>query len=228
MAKVMTGMKKSFGSKIRIIVVDDHPIVCRGLCDLINEEPDLEVIAEAADADEALQQIELNEPDLVIVDLMLKGTSGIELIKQIRSRFKNIKMLVSSIHDETIYAERALRAGATGYVNKQVATQNIISAIHTVMSGKVYLSDQQSNWMLNQFVDVNQKPENFYINSLSDRELEIFERFGRGMSTRQIADKLNLSVKTVETHRENIKKKLNLENGNELIRCAVHWVLEQG
>ena len=137
-------------------------------------------------------------------------------------------MLVSSIHDETIYAERALRAGATGYVNKQVATQNIISAIHTVMSGKVYLSDQQSNWMLNQFVDVNQKPENFYINSLSDRELEIFERFGRGMSTRQIADKLNLSVKTVETHRENIKKKLNLENGNELIRCAVHWVLEQG
>ena len=162
------------------------------------------------------------------MDLMLKGTSGIELIKQIRSRFKNIKMLVSSIHDETIYAERALRAGATGYVNKQVATQNIISAIHTVMSGKVYLSDQQSNWMLNQFVDVNQKPENFYINSLSDRELEIFERFGRGMSTRQIADKLNLSVKTVETHRENIKKKLNLENGNELIRCAVHWVLEQG
>lgn len=220
--------KKSMLKLHKILLVDDHPIVRKGLAELISDQPDLEICGEAGDVDEALRMIEINKPDLAIIDLMLKGGSGIELIKQIKVSYKDIKMLVSSIHDEALYAERALRAGAMGYINKQVATQNVISAIHCVLNGKIYLSDQQSNWMLNQFVDVNQKPDQFFVTCLSDRELEIFERFGQGLSTRHIAENLNLSIKTVETHRENIKKKLNLENGNELIRRAVQWVLEQG
>ena len=187
----------------RILIVDDHPIVRRGLRELIAHTPDLEVCGEAADIAEALQQVKSTRPDLVVVDVSLKSGSGIELIKQIKALDARIKMLVSSVYDESLYAERALRAGAMGYINKEEALDNIIGAIRQVLSGRVYLSGDMTNRML--FRSVNgEKGERSSIDTLSSRELEIFELIGRGCTTSQIASKLHRSVKTIEAHRESI------------------------
>jgi DNA-binding NarL/FixJ family response regulator len=215
-------------ARARILIVDDHPVVRSGLRMLIDDEPDLFVCGEAGDADEAIRALDAKKPDLVIVDLSLKGSSGLELIKRIKSRETGSKMLVSSMFDESLYAERVLNAGALGYVSKQEAMEKVIEAIRCVLSGRVYLSATMSDRMLHRLTRDHQAPERSPVESLSDRELEVFEMIGRGRTTGEIATQLHLSVKTVETHREKIKAKLRLKSAAELYQYAVRWVLEHG
>jgi len=209
----------------RVMIVDDHPLVRRGLAQLIESQERLTICGEASDANEATQKLPLLEPDLMIVDISLEGVNGIELIKRIRAKNDKVKILVSSMHDESIYAERALRAGATGYVNKVVATETVIEAIRTVLSGEHYFSADLTGELMKRVVSGN-VGEGSPVNTLSDREIEVFEKIGKGMMTREIAELLKLSVKTIETHREHIKIKLRLRNAAELTRAAVQWVLE--
>lgn len=222
----MAARKAAPGRKgARILIVDDHPIVRRGLTELISQMPDLEVCGEAADIPDAIEQVRSKSPDLAVVDISLKSGSGIELIKQMKAIDDRIRVLVSSVHDESLFAERALRAGAMGYINKEQALDNIIDAIRQVLRGKVYLSGDLTNRMIRRSVH-GEQVERPLIDALSSRELEIFELIGRGLSTSQIAQRLHRSVKTIETHRENIKLKLNLSSGAQLTRRAVQWVLE--
>jgi DNA-binding NarL/FixJ family response regulator len=212
--------------KKRVMIVDDHPVVRQGLALLIDQQPDLEVCAEADSVADAFSKFTESGPDLVIIDLSLKDGSGIELIKEIKARNEHAKMLVSSMHDESLFAERVLRAGAKGYISKQEATGNIVEAARQVLDGRVYLSPRMSDQMLHRLVSSGEEADRSPIDSLSDRELEVFEMIGQGLTTRQIASKLDLSPKTVETYRENIKAKLNLPNGTALTRHAVQWLLE--
>jgi DNA-binding NarL/FixJ family response regulator len=212
---------------IRVLIVDDHPLVRHGLAQLISDEEDMVVCGEAAGAAEALQQVEEHAPDMAIIDLSLQDGSGIELIEQIRMRARSVRMLVSSMHDETLFAERVLQAGAMGYINKQEATKSVVDAIRQIMKGKIYLSSMMADRMLTQLVDRDHEVEQSPIKRLSNRELQVFELIGRGLATRQVAEHLHLSIKTIETHRESIKRKLNLETAGELTRAAVQWVLEQ-
>jgi DNA-binding NarL/FixJ family response regulator len=221
-----SGATADSSGKTRILIVDDHPIVRQGLTLLIANEPDLEVCGEAADSGEAVRQLTASRPDLIVVDISLHSGNGIELIKQIRSRDPNVKMLVSSMHDESLFAERALRAGAMGYINKAEATDKVVEAIRQVIRGKIYLSPRMTERMLCRAIGTEESLDHSPIDSLSDRELEVFELIGQGLTTRQIANKLHLSPKTVETYRENIKSKLNLANATELTRHAVQWTLE--
>ncbi len=215
------------GRIVRVLIVDDHPIVRRGLAELIDQEPDLEVCGEASDAPEALQQVRATHPDVVVVDIALKSGNGIELIKQIKACDSDIKMLVSSMHDESLYAERALRAGAMGYINKREAVDKVIDAIRNVLRDKIYLSGRMTDRVLHQMREGG-SIEQSAVDRLSDRELEVFELIGQGLGTRQIASKLHVSVKTVESYREHIKIKLDLQSGTELTHHAVKWVLEKG
>jgi len=214
-------------TKYRILIVDDHPIVRRGLRELVADEPDLEVCGEAEDVSQAIEQLETARPDVVVVDLTLKSGHGLELIQEIRARNNRIKMLVSSMHDETLFAERALRAGAAGYVSKQESPDKIIDAVRQVLRGEIYLSTRMASRLLHR-VATGERLEKHPIQNLSDRELEVFEMVGQGLTTKQIARKLDLSHKTIETHREKIKAKLNLRNSTELSRHATQWVLENG
>ena len=213
--------------KARILIVDDHPLVRRGLTELFNGEDDLEVCGEAAGATDAIEAVKKLKPDLLIIDISLEDTNGIELIKRLRAQNVESKMLVSSMHDESLYAERALRAGAQGFVNKEVATENVLEAVRKVLTGAVYLSNEMTGNLLQRVVDGTDGADRSSIETLSDRELEVFERIGDGLTTREIAEKLDLSVKTIETHREHIKIKLRLRNSVELTRRAVQWVLEK-
>jgi DNA-binding NarL/FixJ family response regulator len=210
----------------KVLIVDDHPLVRRGMTQLINDEPDLQVCGDAEDAATAMAQVESKRPDLVVVDISLKAGHGIELIKEIKTFDERIKMLVSSMHDEALYAERALRAGASGYINKQETPENVVAAIRVVLDGRVYLSPRMTHHMLHRVVDPGTS-EQLPVDALSDRELEVFEMIGHGKTTRGIADSLDLSVKTVETYRENIKNKFNLKNSSELTCYAVRWVVEE-
>ncbi len=209
----------------RILIVDDHPLVRTGFSQLIGDCPDLEVCGEAGDMAEALKQVDTTSPDLAIIDLSLAGGSGLDLIERIRSRNKDILMLVASMHDETLYAERVLAAGARGYINKQEAQDSIIRAIRQVLSGKVYLSQQMTDRLLSGMVDANGEKRD--IDSLSNRELQVFELIGEGVSSSQIAEQLNLSIKTIETHQAHIKKKLGLGSAHELNQRAIRWVMDQ-
>jgi len=209
----------------KILIVDDHPLVRTGFAQLIGDCPDLEVCGEAGDMAEALRQIDGAHPDLAIIDLSLAGGSGLDLIEHIKSRDKNILMLVASMHDETLYAERVLAAGARGYINKQEAQDSIIRAIRQVLSGKVYLSQQMTDRLLSGMVDTNNETRD--IDSLSNRELQVFELIGEGVPASQIAEQLNLSVKTIETHQAHIKKKLGLDSAHELNQRAIRWVMDQ-
>lgn len=211
--------------RYRVLIVDDHPIVRRGLADLIAREPDLEVCGEASDAAEALSQLDTARPDVAVIDMSLRGGHGLELIGQIKAKDERVKMLVSSMHDELLFAERSLRAGAMGYIPKQEPTENLIEAIREVVRGGVYLTPRMSNRLLHHVVGGKPLDEN-PITGLSNRELEVFEMIGQGLTTQQIAQRLHLSAKTVETHREKIKGKLNLKNSSELSRRAVQWALE--
>ncbi|MHB1561863.1 MAG: response regulator [Isosphaeraceae bacterium] len=213
-------------AKARVVVVDDHPVVREGLALLIAAQPDMEISGQAADVIEACRLVETDPPDVLVVDISLAGISGIELIKRIRTSCPSVRMLVSSIHDEGVYAERVLKAGALGYVNKREATRTIIEAIRRVRQGNVFLSQQMSDRLLSRAV--GSKGTAFpstSVDVLSDRELEVYESIGRGEATRDIAARLHLSTKTVETYRERIRKKLGLDSGTELTRCAMQWIL---
>jgi DNA-binding NarL/FixJ family response regulator len=214
--------------RARILIVDDHPLVRSGLRLLIDCEPDLAVCGEAANVADALRLIESQKPDLLIVDLSLKESSGLELIKRIKSRNSEVKVLVSSMFEESLYAERVLSAGALGYVHKQEGMERVIEAIRCVLSGRVWLSTAMSDRMLRRMTATQTPPTESPVHTLSDRELEVFEQIGRGRATKDIARQLHLSIKTVETHREKIKAKLGLQSGSELSRAAVQWVLELG
>ncbi|MHC4441987.1 MAG: response regulator transcription factor [Planctomycetota bacterium] len=209
--------------KKRILIVEDHPIVRQGLRWLIGQEPDLEICGEVEDVPGALRLVNSTCPDLVVIDISLKNSNGIELVKQIKDLDIRVRMLVSSVHDDSVYAERALRAGAMGYINKQQATDKLIQAIRTVLDDRVYLSEYMADRLLDRFRR-GKGAKHSLIDSLSDRELEVFELLGQGLSVRQIADKLHRSPKTVESHRENIKTKLNLDSGTELLYRAIEWV----
>lgn len=223
----MTSKTTSAKEVARILIVDDHPVVRRGLAELVADEPDLEVCGEAADAPDALRMVDETNPDLIVVDISLKSGHGIDLIKRIKARNDTVKMLVSSMHDETLFAERALRAGAMGYINKEEASDRVIEAIRHVLRGQIYLSSRMTEGLLHGVVAGREAIDHSSLKRLSDRELEVFEMIGRGMTTRQIAETLRRSVKTVETYRENLKAKLGLKNSAELSRHAVQWALER-
>ncbi|MBL7140389.1 MAG: response regulator transcription factor [Planctomycetes bacterium] len=213
-------------AKVRVLIVDDHPVVRQGLRILIQEEPDLVVCAEAETVAEALQAAGEHRPDVAVVDLSLKDASGLDLIKDLKVRHPEIASLVLSVSDENLYAERALRAGAKGYVMKEVATDGVIRAIRCVHAGGVFLSDDMKSRLLGRFVDGAPAEETSAIDRLSDRELEVFELIGRGQGTREIAAHLHLSPKTIETYRAHIKEKLNLANAAQLVQRAVRHVQE--
>ncbi|MEX2671835.1 MAG: response regulator transcription factor [Phycisphaeraceae bacterium] len=216
------------GSTVRrVVLVDDHPIVRHGFADLINEEPDLDVIAEVATGEEAMRVIAEHRPELAVIDISLEGMDGLELIKHLKAQYPKLMVLVVSIYDESLYAERALRAGAMGYLNKQTAIDQIVPAIRRVLSGKVYLSPRVADRLLQQVVEGVDELEQSPVQRLSDRELEVYRLIGQGLTTRQIATQLHLSMKTIETYREHIKTKMNFKNSNEMVRHAVQWVLEQ-
>jgi DNA-binding NarL/FixJ family response regulator len=212
-------------SLVKILVVDDHPAVREALAARIAQNPDLEICGEAEDETEALRLAAEMRPDIIITDITLKKGDGIDLIKRITSRDEDARILVWSMHGENLYAERALRAGARGYITKEQATQQIIEAIRQVLAGKIFMSPDLREKLLRRSVggqDVDRSP----IEALTDREMEVFRLIGQGVKTQEVADRLHLSVKTVETHRDRIKKKLDLKDGNELIRRAVLWVTE--
>ncbi len=209
--------------KVRILLVDDHPIMRRGLAELINLEKDLVVCGEADSIQTALELIKRHEPHVALVDLSLKNESGLELIKDIKARFPEVLILVLSMHDELFYAERVLRAGAKGYVMKQQATDLVLVAIRRILGGEVYLSDFMSSKVLRNFTGKKTEKAGSSVDQLSDRELEVFRLIGTGLGTRQIAERLSRSVKTVETYREHIKLKLDLKDSSELVQNAIQW-----
>jgi DNA-binding NarL/FixJ family response regulator len=213
--------------KSKIFVVDDHPIVRQGLGLLINREPDMIVCGAAEEAQSALRAIPTLQPDVMVVDISLTGPDGLELVKTIRTRDANLPILVLSMHDESIYAERALRAGANGYIMKQEATEKVLVAIRRILRGDVYLSDRVSSKMLQQYVRGSTTARESPVADLSDRELEVFRLVGEGHGTRQIAEELHLSVKTVETYQAHIKEKLSLRNARELVQHAIEWHLTE-
>ena len=208
--------------KHKILIVDDHPIVRHGLGDLIARQPDLEVCGEATNVVEALQQLETTRPDAAIVDLTLDHSNGIELIEQMKTRYPKIKILVSSMHDESLFAERVLRAGAMGYINKQESIRKVIEAIRQVLSGEVYLSPHMVTRVVKQR-DFGDIPGQDPVRRLSNREMQVFELIGQGLTTQKIAHELRLSPSTVESHRRKIRTKLNLETTVQLNRYAFHW-----
>lgn len=208
----------------RVLIVDDHPLVRLGFAQLLSDEEDLSVCGEAESAAEALQLVDELAPDLLVVDISLKGTSGLELIKQVRSRRPRLPVLVCSMHDESLFAERALRAGASGYVGKREAPDDLVTAVRAVLAGKRYLSPRFAARLEAAGRGLRDDlPEP--VGVLSDRELEVFDMIGRGHGTREIAERLGIAIKTVETYRENIKEKLMIDSAPELARRAVAWVL---
>jgi DNA-binding NarL/FixJ family response regulator len=213
----------SKAGKFRILLVDDHPIVRQGLAEMIDQERDLQVCGTAEDVHKALELLEKMRPDLVIADISLKGSNGIELLKNIKVRFPRTLVLVLSMHDESLYAVRALRAGAAGYIMKQEATEKVLTAIRQVLSGEIYLSERMEKKMMHQLVGGRIARTGSPIEDLSDRELEVFGLIGQGHGTRQIAEELHLSIKTIESHRAHIKEKLNLRNATELVQHAIQW-----
>jgi DNA-binding NarL/FixJ family response regulator len=211
-------------SKIKVFLVDDHPLMRQGIAQLISEQPDMVVCGEAEDAPSGLRGIEGSHPDVAIVDISLRGTNGIELIKNLRAVHKFLPILVLSMHDETVYAQRALRAGALGYVMKQDAAENVVAALRRILEGEIYVSDKVSSQMLHQALTGRGNPQSSPVDRLSDRELEVIQAIGHGKATREIAKELSVSVKTIESHRAHIKDKLGLKNASELVKFCVQWV----
>jgi DNA-binding NarL/FixJ family response regulator len=209
--------------KKTVFVVDDHPIVRQGLALLINRESDLTVCGEAEEMHAALSAIPTAKPDILIVDISLNGPDGLELLKNIRITSPRLPVLILSMHDESIYAERALRAGANGYIMKQEATENVLVALRRILNGEIYVSGRIANSMLQHYVHGASPSPQSSISELTDRELEVFRLIGEGHGTRQIAEALHLSVKTVESYQAHIKEKLSLRSARELVQHAVEW-----
>jgi DNA-binding NarL/FixJ family response regulator len=221
--------KKSAAQKQkRIFIVDDHPMMRQGLTQLIGAEPDLAVCGEAEDAGGALTAIGAMKPDLVLADISLPGKNGLELIKDFQAILPGLSVLVISMHDESLYAGRVLRAGGRGYIMKQEGGKKLMHAIRQVLEGKIYVSEKMSADLLETFSGRRAGTESSPVEKLTDREFEVFQLVGQGRGTRDIAEKLHLSVKTVEVHRANIKAKLKLKSASELIHFAVRWSESQG
>jgi len=214
----------TFENKKRVFIVDDHPIVRDGLITIINHEKDLAVCGEADEPQEALKAISELRPDVVIVDITLKNSDGIELTKSLKARYPTLPVIVLSIHDELTYAERALRAGARGYLMKEVVSDKITAAIRTVLTGEIYVSNTMAKKMLRKLAGGKADTIIAPTDNLSDRELEIFRLIGQGYKPSKIAQSMHLSIKTVETYRSRIKEKLNLADADELLRYAIQWV----
>jgi DNA-binding NarL/FixJ family response regulator len=212
------------GKRVRILLVDDHPLVRERLADIINAEDDLAVCGEAEDRGHAIESIKTSLPDLAIIDITLKDSDGLELIKDIHSRWPSLRMLVVSMHDESLYAERVIRAGALGYITKQEATRNILLAIRRILDGNIYVNERIATQIISRLalpmLDAEETPSKF----LADRELQVFELTGHGLDTRQIAECLRIGVKTVETYRLRIREKLKFENPGQLLQAAIAWV----
>jgi DNA-binding NarL/FixJ family response regulator len=212
------------GTRIQIVIVEDHPIFRMGMKEMIENEPDMRVVGEAADATAALKLVREKKPDLVVVDLSLKNSSGLDLVKDISDGPKPVASLVLSMHDEALHAQRCIMAGARGYIMKQEASESVVMAIRRIMDGHIHVSPLVMSHILNAFRKQPDRVHESPLKRLTDRELEIFQRIGRGLSPREIANQLNISVKTVGTHRERIKEKLNLKSAGELVRHAVIWM----
>jgi DNA-binding NarL/FixJ family response regulator len=210
----------------KIILVDDHPVMRDGLAQLINQEEDLTICGQFEDAATAFDAVGTLKPEIVIIDLSLKGSSGLELIKSIKAHYPRILMLVLSMYDESLYAERVLRAGAAGYIMKQEATEKVLGALRQVLNGGIYLSEKMNAKFMHQLVGGRPPMGGSLIERLSDRELEVFGLIGQGRGTRQIAEQLHLSIKTIESHRAHIKEKLNLRNATELVHRAIQMRAE--
>lgn len=209
--------------KIKILLVDDHPLVREWLTNLLNQQPDFQVAAESGNAPEALQLVAAIKPDIAIVDITLAGGSGLELIKSVKAAHAGVAVLVLSMHDEMLYAERALRAGAGGYIMKSEATQKVIQAVRAVLNGEVYVSPKVASLLAQKLIGGRKAGIALPVTELSDRELEVFQLLGRGYSTRQISEHLHVGFKTVQSYSARIKEKLNLANINELMREAIRW-----
>ena len=212
----------------KILIVDDHAVIRDGLAILINDEADLEVCGEASDIVDALEAVSETSPDIAIIDVSLETGSGIELVKEIKSRFPKVKMLVWSMFDESLYAERAIKAGSLGYIDKKNVREDMVNAIRTVLAGNVYLSREYSERVINRLSRGDSMETKLPTESLSDRELEAFRLVGQGLNTAEIAQRMELTVSTVETYRSRIKDKLDLKNASQLIREATVWVLRNG
>jgi DNA-binding NarL/FixJ family response regulator len=209
--------------KRKVFIVDDHPIVRLGMRQLIDHQPDLITWGEAETAEEAVHALRKGKPDIAIVDLSLKSSSGMDVIRLIKELYPNLPVLVVSMHDESIYAERALRAGAMGYIMKQEATEKMVAAIHRILSGEMYLSSEAAREILGPRIATRLSPDDV----LTAREFEVFRMIGRGMSTREIAEQLQLSIKTVESHRAHIKEKLQLNSAFDLLHYAIQWIQQE-
>ena len=218
-------MNQSNGTtkKNRVFVVDDHPIVRQGLTLLINREPDLAVCGEAEDAHTAIQAVPTAKPDILIVDISLNGPDGLDLLKDLRMRYPDLPVLILSMHDEGIYAERALRAGAQGYIMKQEAAEKVLVALRRILSKEIYVSERIANRMLQRYIGSRGVGRPASVADLTDRELEVFRLIGEGHSTRRIAEELHISVKTVESYQAHIKEKLSLRSARELVQHAIQW-----
>ncbi len=224
---VASRSQSSAPAKKRILVVDDHPIVRQGLALLINRETDLLVCGEAEDAMGAMHILTSAKPDVLIVDLSLSGPDGLDLLKNLRITHPTLPVLILSMHDELIYAERALRAGANGYIMKQVATEKVLVAVRRILAGDIYVSDRIANRMLKHYITGSGTTRNSSIADLSDRELEVFRLIGEGHGTRQIAEELHISIKTVESYQAHIKDKLSLRSARELMQHAIQWNMNE-
>jgi DNA-binding NarL/FixJ family response regulator len=213
---------KRIMAKKKVFIVDDHPVVRQGLAAFINGEDDFIVCGDAEDAESAIKLINELEPDIIIADLSLKGTGGIDLAAAVRARF-NIPVLILSMHDENIYAERAIRAGAQGYIMKKESMDAVVKALHDILDGKIYVSEELKDRLLGRLLSTSPESARSPIDSLTNREMDVFQRIGRGLSNRHIARELSLSVKTVETYRSRIIDKLKLKDSGELALYAVKW-----
>ena len=211
-------------AKRTILIVDDHPMFRRGLASLIESEPDLAVCGQAGNSTAALQAVQQSQPDLVIVDLALGESDGLDLVKEMKRRHPGIPTLVLSMHDEAVYAERSLRAGARGYVTKQQLDETVLVAIRRLLAGETYMSGTLEERLAARYVAGRTLATDSPLEALSDRELQVFRLIGQGRSTRQIAETLHLSIKTIETHREHIKQKLMVGSATELAHRATQWV----
>ncbi len=211
----------------RIYIVDDHPLVRQGLSQIVANEADMEICGEAEDSPTAMKGVGDANPDAIIVDISLKGNNGLELIKNLKAIHENIPILVFSMHDETIYAQRALRAGAKAYVMKKESPSKVVEAIRKILKGEIYVSPSVADQVLHQIVNGPGNVSTSPVDRLTDRELEVVQLIGRGLSSREIAESLHLSVKTIESHRAHVKEKLNLRNATELVQFSVQWVDQQ-
>lgn len=220
-------MAEGKSGKKKVLIVDDHPLVRQGLRTVIEQEPNLEVCGEAESADKALDAVENEKPDIVIVDLTLKDSNGLDLIKDVNVRHPRILLLVLSMRDEAFYAERVLRAGARGYVTKEEGPQKVVEAIRQLLRGEIHLSEKMASKVLRKFASGDAENTESPIDALTDRELQVFQLIGHGMPTREIAEKLHISTKTVDSHREHIKDKLKLDSATELLKQAIEWVQYQ-